>query len=66
MTENHGRLLYGAQQIADYLGIRRREVYHLMEKGTLPHKKSGRMIIAARAALDNALNHLGMGSDSAA
>jgi excisionase family DNA binding protein len=66
MTENHGRLLYGAKQIADYLGIRRREVYHLMEKGTLPHKKSGRMIIAARSALDNALDHMGVSDSTAA
>jgi hypothetical protein len=37
-----------------------------MEKGTLPHKKSGRMIIAARSALDNALDHMGVSDSTAA
>lgn len=58
-TVSHGRLLYGARQIADYLGVRRRIIYHLIENGVLPHKKSGRMIVASRSALDDALNSMG-------
>jgi excisionase family DNA binding protein len=60
----HGKLLYGAAQIADYIGVRRRIVYHLIEKGALPHKKSGRMIIASRSALDDALDSMGKDATS--
>jgi excisionase family DNA binding protein len=58
-VQSHGRLLYGAKQIADYLGIKQRVVYHLIENGLLPHKKSGRMIIVARSALDATLDRMG-------
>jgi excisionase family DNA binding protein len=60
MTDTHGKLLYGAQQIADYLGVRRRVVYHLIERGDLPHKKCGRMIVATKAALDTTLSQMGL------
>ena len=54
-----GKLLYGGKAIADYLGVPRRVVYHLMETGHLPHGKVGRTVCATLKSVDAALERLG-------
>jgi excisionase family DNA binding protein len=45
------RLLYGAREIVSELGLTPRQTYNLVERGNLPHFRSGRTIIARRDAL---------------
>lgn len=51
-------LLYGASAIADYLGIKRGVVYHLIETGRLPHFKVGKTVCARRSKVLAALETL--------
>ncbi len=44
-----GELLYGAQAIAEFLGIQRRQVYHLLASGQFPHWKQGKTVCARRS-----------------
>ncbi len=44
-------LLYGALAIADFLGVKRGVVYHLVETGRLPHFKVGKTVCARRSKL---------------
>jgi excisionase family DNA binding protein len=53
-----GKLLYGAKAIANYLGVPRRVVYHLMETGHLPHRKIGRTVCATLSSIDAALQRI--------
>jgi len=46
-----GELLYGAQAIADFLGISRRRALYLIEKGSLPFWKDKRTICARRSTI---------------
>ena len=48
-------LLYGANAIAAFLGIRRGVVYHLIETGRLPHFKVGKTVCARRSKVLSAL-----------
>jgi excisionase family DNA binding protein len=43
-----GRIFHGAQDIADYLQIKRRAVYHLIKSGRLPVYRLGTAAIHAR------------------
>lgn len=45
-------LLYGAEAIAEYLGLGIRQAYHLFERGDSPMFKIGRRVCARRSALD--------------
>ena len=46
-----GELLYGVAAIAAFLGISHRQALYLTEKGSLPHWKEGRTIVARRETL---------------
>jgi len=43
-----GRIFHGAQEIADYLQLTRRAVYHLIETGRLPVFRLGTSRVHAR------------------
>jgi excisionase family DNA binding protein len=43
-----GRIFHGAQEIADYLQLTRRAVYHLIKSGRLPVFRLGTAKIHAR------------------
>ncbi len=45
-------LCYGADAIAEHIGIERRQVYHLHDTGSLPTFKIGWKVCARRSALD--------------
>jgi excisionase family DNA binding protein len=48
-----GRILHGAKEIAGYLQLNRRAVYHLLRSGRLPFFRLGTAMIHARQeALD--------------
>jgi len=53
MTEvmNEREILHGARAIADVLGITEKAVYHLIERGRIPHYRLGRTICARRSHL---------------
>jgi excisionase family DNA binding protein len=51
-------LLYGAAKIAEYLGVKRAVVYHLVETGRLPSFKVGSVVCARRSKLIAALERL--------
>jgi excisionase family DNA binding protein len=51
-------LLYGASAIADFLGIKRGVVYHLVETRRLPHFKVGKTVCARRSKLLAAMDRL--------
>jgi excisionase family DNA binding protein len=51
-------LLYGANAIADYLGIKRRVAYHLIETERIPHFKVGKTVCARRSRLLAAMERL--------
>ncbi len=63
-AEDRPRLLYGATKIAEYLGIKERQVRHQIEKGRLPYFKIGKTICAYPAKLDAWLEKLS-GGDAA-
>ena len=44
-------ILHGARAIADVLGITEKAVYHLIERGRIPHYRLGRTICARRSHL---------------
>ncbi len=53
MRRYSGQLLYGADQIAAYLGnLSRAQVYHLVAVGRLPAFKIGRTVAARTTTLD--------------
>lgn len=47
-------LIQGAAGAATYVGVPRRVIYHLAEKGIIPHKKLGRRLYFLRSELDAA------------
>ena len=51
-------MLYGVQEIADYLGMRERQARHQIEKGRIPTFKIGGKICARPTALDAWLEEL--------
>jgi hypothetical protein len=51
-------LLPGARKIADFLGVKPREVYYLAATGRLPIGRLGRKLIASRAQLRRAVKAL--------
>jgi excisionase family DNA binding protein len=51
-------LLYGAERIAEFLGVTRPIVYHLIETGKLPAKKWGRTVCASRREIMEAVDGL--------
>jgi excisionase family DNA binding protein len=53
--------LWGARRIAEYLGIPRRQVYHLFERDLLPAQKMGKVILSRKSQLDQ----LGLGTTNA-
>ena len=44
-------LLYGASAIANFLGVKRGVVYHLIETHRLPHFKVGKTVCARRSSV---------------
>lgn len=44
-------LLYGVDQIAEHLKMKRRQVYHLHDQGNLPTFKIGGKVCARRSTL---------------
>jgi excisionase family DNA binding protein len=46
-------LLYGAQAIADFLGMRTTQVYPLIHKGKLPVLKIGARVACRKSTLTN-------------
>jgi excisionase family DNA binding protein len=51
-------LLYGAAKIADFLGVKRSVVYHLIETGRLPYFKVGKTVCARRSRLLAAMEQM--------
>jgi excisionase family DNA binding protein len=51
-------LLYGAHAIADFLGVKRSVVYHLVETRRLPHFKVGKTVCARRSKVLAAFDRL--------
>lgn len=49
-------LIPGAQGAAEYLGISRNQVYHLVNKGYLPAIKKGRSLYFRKSALEAAFS----------
>jgi excisionase family DNA binding protein len=49
-------LIPGAQGAAEYLGISRNQVYHLVNKGHLPVIKKGRSLYFRKSALEAAFD----------
>ncbi|MCJ2080173.1 DNA-binding protein [Methylobacterium sp. J-090] len=46
-----GQMLYGAKAMAEFLGITTRQVFHLTERGRLPHFRVGRTLCGNRSTL---------------
>jgi hypothetical protein len=44
-------LLVGAALIAKYLGLTERACRHQLDRGTIPHKRMGRLLVASKAVL---------------
>jgi excisionase family DNA binding protein len=58
-TENTGPdLLYGVQAIANYLGVKRRVAYHLIETDRLPVFKIGKTVCSKRSTVSAALEQM--------
>ena len=51
-------LLYGATAIADFLGVKRSVVYHLIETRRLPSFKVGKVVCARRSTVTAAFERL--------
>jgi excisionase family DNA binding protein len=51
-------LLYGANAIADFLGVKRSVVYHLIETRRLPSFKVGKVVCARRSTVTAAFERL--------
>lgn len=50
-NDNQPDLLLGAQAIASFLGVTRRQAFHLIHKGVLPSFKAGASVAARRSSL---------------
>jgi hypothetical protein len=50
-TSLRNDLLWGAQAIADFIGRDLRQVFHALQQGHIPAKKSGRIWISSKASL---------------
>jgi excisionase family DNA binding protein len=51
-------LLYGANKIAEFLGVNRRVAYHLIETDKIPHFKIGKTVCSRRSRLVAAIEQL--------
>jgi len=51
-------LLYGAQAIADFLGVKLRSAQHLIETNRIPYFKIGKTVCARRSKLLAAIEQL--------
>lgn len=51
MSDNKLDLIMGAAGIADYLGVKRAQVYRLVYAGELPTFKLGKVVAARKTAL---------------
>ena len=51
-------LLYGVDDIAEYLGVPKRAAYKLVERKRIPFFKIGRTLCARRSSLDAAFQAL--------
>lgn len=47
-------LIHGARAAADYCGITRRAIYHLVEQGHLPCIRKGKVMFFRKSELDAA------------
>lgn len=45
-------LLWGANAIAEHLGVSERKAFYLLEKGLIPSRKVGAQWVVSRAKLD--------------
>ena len=52
-------LLTGAAAIAEYLGWRERRVYYAADRGYLPVRHVGNLLVARKSELDSALSASG-------
>jgi hypothetical protein len=51
-----GDLLWGVEEIADYIRRSKRQVYYLIEREMIPIKRVGpKMIVASRSEIDASL-----------
>jgi excisionase family DNA binding protein len=57
-TITQSDLLYGANAIADFLGVKRSIVYHLIETKRLPSFKVGKVVCARRSTVTAAFERL--------
>ena len=44
-------ILHGAEEIASFLGLQRRKIYHLIETNSFPHFRLGMTVCARRSTL---------------
>jgi len=51
-------ILYGAAEIARFIGVSEMQVYHLARKKRIPVGKLGKTLVASRRALKRALTQL--------
>ena len=58
-------LLYGAHAIAEFLGIKERAAYHLIETRRIPFFKIGKTVCARRTSLAAKLDELEADSGTA-
>ena len=63
-----GDLLYGANRIAQYLGVKPRAAYHLIETRRIPFFRIGKVVCSRRTSLAAKLDELeaASGDDSEA
>lgn len=54
-------LLPGANAAADFIGVTRRAVYHLVEGGHLPAVRKGRRLYFRRSELERAFSSASLG-----
>ena len=57
-TAPRSDLLYGARQIAEYLGVATTTVYTMIEAKRLPVFKMGKMVCARRATIDATIERM--------
>jgi len=51
-------ILYGAGEIAEFLGVTEMQVYHLARKKRIPVGKLGKTLVASKRALKRAIGSL--------
>ena len=44
-------IIWGAKAIGDFIGLNERQVWYLADRGLLPVKRQGRLLIASRSKL---------------